>query len=108
MGRGDEGLEIERETTEHAIVITVAGDLDAATSPELFRALTDAVEGPWNDVIVDLSRIRFIDSIALRTLVAVKTNANSRGTRLSLRSPSNVIMRVLEATALVSFIPIVA
>ena len=107
MGTEREGLAITSEAADDSVLVTVGGDLDAATGPDLANMLAEAVDGRWKVVIVDMSAVRFIDSTALRTLVAVKTRADDNGTRLALRSPSEAIMRVLEATALASFIPIV-
>jgi anti-sigma B factor antagonist len=51
--------------SDHGTVVSVAGELDLATAPELARALA-SVEG---DVTVDLSAATFADPSGLRVLL---------------------------------------
>ena len=55
-------------------VVTVAGELDVATAPELAQALADA----GGQVTVDLSATTFADPAALRVLLA----ARAKGVRI--------------------------
>ena len=59
-------------------VVTVVGELDVATVPELEQALADA-DG---QVTVDLSATTFADPAALRVLLAARAD----GVRLRVRS----------------------
>jgi anti-anti-sigma factor len=65
-------------TSPVGTVVTVAGELDVATAPELERALADA-EG---QVTVDLSATTFADPAALRVLLAARAD----GVQLRVRS----------------------
>ena len=56
--------------SDDGTVVTVAGELDVATAPELARALADA-EG---QVTVDLSATTFADPAALRVLLAARAD----------------------------------
>ena len=56
--------------TDAGTVVTVAGELDVATAPELEQALADA-EG---QVTVDLSATTFADPAALRVLLAARAD----------------------------------
>ncbi|MEN3279498.1 MAG: hypothetical protein V7607_638 [Solirubrobacteraceae bacterium] len=60
--------------SDRGTVVTVAGELDVATAPELARALADA-DG---QVTVDLSATTFADPAALRVLLA----AHADGVRI--------------------------
>jgi anti-sigma B factor antagonist len=72
-------------------VVTVAGELDVATAPELERALAEA-EGP---VTVDLSATTFADPAALRVLLAARAD----GVQLRIRSRSDgQVARLLALT----------
>ena len=51
-------------------VVTVAGELDVATAPELAQALADA----GGQVTVDLSATTFADPAALRVLLAARAD----------------------------------
>jgi anti-sigma B factor antagonist len=56
--------------SDSGTVVTVAGELDVATAPELAQALADA-EG---QVTVDLSATTFADPAALRVLLAARAD----------------------------------
>jgi anti-anti-sigma factor len=72
-------------------VISVAGELDVATAPELSRALA-TLEG---DVIVDLSRATFADPCGLHVLLA----ARAGGCRLRVvRRGGGAVARLLALT----------
>ena len=60
--------------SDDGTVVTVAGELDVATAPELAQALADA-DG---QVTVDLSATTFADPAALRVLLA----ARAQGVRI--------------------------
>jgi anti-anti-sigma factor len=72
-------------------VVTVAGELDVATAPELAAALAD-VQG---DVTVDLNAATFADPSGLRVLLA----ARAEGCRLRvLRRGGGPVARLLALT----------
>jgi anti-anti-sigma factor len=82
-------LDVRR--SEHGTVVSVAGELDVATAPELARALADA----GGDVTVDLSAATFADPSALRVLLA----ARAAGCRLRvLRRRGGPVARLLALT----------
>jgi anti-sigma B factor antagonist len=77
--------------SEDGTVVSVAGELDVATAPELARALA-SVEG---DVTVDLSAATFADPCGLRVLLA----AGGGGRRLRvLRRGGGPVARLLALT----------
>jgi anti-sigma B factor antagonist len=76
--------------TDAGTVVTVAGELDVATAPELAQALADA-DG---QVTVDLSATTFADPAALRVLLA----ARDRGVRIRALPPRGQVVRLLALT----------
>jgi anti-sigma B factor antagonist len=80
-------------TTE---LVQVRGEVDIATAP-LLRAVLDTVVGRRpTRVEVDLSGATFMDAHALTTLTAVRRRLAGRHTRLVLRDPRAVVVRLLE------------
>ncbi len=75
--------------------ITVSGELDLATAPEL-RALLDVIQGA-DTVTVDLDATTFVDSQGLATLTAAKQRLDG-GLRI-INAHGNV-RRVFEITNL--------
>jgi anti-anti-sigma factor len=77
--------------------LMVRGELDMVTAP----GLLDRAEGaPSSDLVIDLSRVTFMDSTGLRALWSLRQAVNAQGHRALLRSPSRSVMRVLQTTRL--------
>lgn len=86
-------------------VITLAGDVNGATGDALHTALTSAVE-TGGAVVVDLTRVRLIDSTGLGLLVRAHRWAKEGGVRLCLAAPSRFILTVLHTMRLDGVFPI--
>jgi anti-anti-sigma factor len=81
--------------------ISLAGELDPATSPQLQARLVELAEDPAvTSVVLDLSQISFLDSSGLRALVAGNEALRARDADLVLRGPSPNIRRILEVTGM--------
>lgn len=91
---------IETAIEGDATTITVRGELDLSTSPDLAGALTDAAAASMGSVTLDLSGITFIDSSALRVLVQGGRDLKTGGTDLLIGGRSAVVSRVFAMTNL--------
>jgi anti-sigma B factor antagonist len=89
----DTGLEITVDTFGDCEVVALDGELDCQTAPDLAEALERAVNGKGRRVVVDLSRLRFIDSSGLHVLLSGVGGEN--GHPVVVCPPGNV-SRVLE------------
>jgi len=85
--------------------VTVAGELDAASSPELAAAIDPLVALPATSVVVNLEGVGFMDSSGLRTLVRAANQARDGGGSLVLARASGAVVRLLEVTGLVEHLP---
>jgi anti-sigma B factor antagonist len=75
--------------------------LDVTTVGELRDAMVLAVEsGPGTDVVVDVSRVRVVDSVGLGLLVTTHRNCLRTGRRLVLVDPQPRLLRLLAVTRL--------
>ncbi|MDA0169527.1 STAS domain-containing protein [Solirubrobacter taibaiensis] len=80
-----------------AASVTVSGDVDLATAPQLERALHDACAlAPL--VLLDLSAVSFMDSSGLHVLVAAATRRRRSGTRVVMLGASPQIEALLVLT----------
>ncbi len=84
---------------EHAIV-TVAGELDLATGPELLREVQGALALPLKAVTVDLGGLSFMDSSGIHALLVARSNAVERGMEFALAPVSRQGAYVLEVAGL--------
>jgi anti-sigma B factor antagonist len=80
--------------------IELKGELDIYTSPKLSAVLSDLLEQGCIHIILDLSRLQFIDSAGLVTLVRHNENAVRAGGSLILLNPGAQLRKVLRLTAL--------
>ncbi len=81
------------------IVITFEGDVDLQSSPQARKVLLDAV-GRGRPVVVDLSRVGYIDSSGIASLVEALQRSRQKGGRFMLASVSDAALRVLQLARL--------
>jgi len=75
-------------------IVRVRGELDQATSPALEDALTKAASG--HNVVLDLTDCSFIDSSAIRVVLAGARHVEEGGGGMSLVVPAAGVLRALE------------
>ena len=88
-----------------AVCLSVAGDLDLAGVPSFLGYLNRASEGGSN-LIVDLSRLRYIDSSGINTLLAVHKTFARAGRRIVLAAATPRMLRVLKIISLEQILPV--
>jgi len=93
-------LEIERATSAGVTTITVRGEVDLYTSPDLRSAIMDAVPGTPGGLELDLGGVDYMDSSGVATLVEGFKRSRELGKTFALISPSRSVMKVLELTRL--------
>lgn len=86
----------ERGTT---VVVTLVGEIDLQHSPTVRRQLMDLMF-EQRDVLVDLSRVAYIDSSGIASLVEAYQAARKNATRFVLVAVSAPAMRVLQLARL--------
>jgi anti-sigma B factor antagonist len=81
-------------------VVTVAGEVDIYTSPELKGALANAAADGCTLVVVDLTGVSFIDSSGLGVLVGALRRAREAGGDLRLVAGDDAVSRIMKITGL--------
>jgi len=89
----------ERALDEHTSVLNVEGELDLAAAPSLKWALADVTQAGATQLVVDLSRVTFIDSTALGVLVGAHRSL-SAGARLAIACRHPDVLNIFELTGL--------
>jgi len=89
----------ERQLARDTSVISVEGDLDLASAPELKWALGDMQASGARHVVVDLAKVSFIDSTALGVLVGAQ-RALGDGIRMAIACDEENVLRIFELTGL--------
>jgi anti-sigma B factor antagonist len=75
------------ERVEGVEVLRPAGGLDAFTAGRMRRVFDVVPDGDSSAVIVDLTRVDFLDSAGLGLLVGLASRARARGVVLALAVP---------------------
>ncbi len=83
-----------------AHVVTVVGEIDISTAPELRRRLANLVDGATGRVLVDLEGVDFLDSTALSVLIGAHRRLGRQGRDLELVCTHAPVLRVLAVTGL--------
>jgi anti-anti-sigma factor len=82
------------------VIVTAVGEFDFESSDRLRSALMTVSQDFDGDVIVDLSRTEFLDSIAIGVLLQTWQRLRSLDRELVIRSPHDRILRVLEIASI--------
>jgi anti-anti-sigma factor len=88
--------------------VALSGEMDIATSPELVSRLAGVRgTGPYW-VLVDLSRLSFIDSSGIKALVSSAKTVEANGGALVIVAPPPQLEKVFDIVQLSSVIPVSA
>ncbi|HUP68938.1 MAG TPA: STAS domain-containing protein [Acidimicrobiales bacterium] len=103
-----DGFKVEAEVKGAQAVVTVAGEIDAATAPILKQRLLALVDTGVERVVVDLREVTFIESVGLGTLVAARKRlaAGDRNLCLVIGDDQVKIRAPFEITRLDDVFPI--
>ena len=81
------------------LVVSLEGEIDLEQSPRARKILLDCV-GRGQDVLVDLSRVDYIDSSGVASLVEAFQASRKKGTGFALVSVNAPALRVLQLARL--------
>jgi anti-sigma B factor antagonist len=93
-------VNIEAAETNEGTLITVAGDVDLYSSPELRSAVLKAVPKAKPGVGVHLGGVTYMDSSGVAVLVEGLRSAREHDRTFTLLDPSTAVMKVLELARL--------
>jgi anti-sigma B factor antagonist len=93
-------FQVQAETMDGLHTVTVSGELDQGTAPELRRALAGVLDGQSGGVLVDLSDCAFIDSTGLSLLVETKRHLSEESRRFGVCCADADVRRLLELTGI--------
>jgi anti-sigma B factor antagonist len=81
-------------------VVVAEGDLDIDAASRLAAALDHPIERGKTHVVLDMSGVRFVDSMAVHVLVGAARELRQRFGRLVLVSTDQNVRRLIELTRL--------
>lgn len=87
-------------------VVAVTGELDVATAPKLRGQIVEIATGGGINIVLDLSRVEFIDSTGLGVIVGSLKRVRGLGGDLRLAGAEPGVQRVFEMTGLDRVMPL--
>jgi anti-sigma B factor antagonist len=90
-------LELTVDEGAEPVVVTVAGEVDITVADRFRECLLTEADLGRRLIVVDMSRLRFMDSSGLSALIAGRRALGSDGT-IVLREPTEMVRKLLEVT----------
>ena len=95
-------MNVTREDLPKGTLLTVEGQVDMHTSPELRGKLRESLEKKRTPIVVDLTKVGFIDSSGLATLIEALQAVGRYGGRLRLFGLSPAVKNLFKLSNLIS------
>jgi anti-sigma B factor antagonist len=90
---------IQSQPDERTSIVALEGELDLGRAPSLKWALVDSLDAGCKQLVIDLSRVRFMDSTALSVLVGVNRNLHS-GARMAIVCVNTNVLKIFELSGM--------
>lgn len=101
VGADQHAFQIDEERVGEArCVVTLGGEVDLHTAPELRDRLGAAVDEGCREIVVDLTDVTFIDSMTLGVLLGVLKRLRQRSGELKVVVSDPSLRRIFEITLL--------
>jgi anti-sigma B factor antagonist len=95
---------VDVQKTDEGAFVAIGGELDSVASPYLRERLVEAVENEPAMVTIDLSAVRFLDSVAVGLLVTTRRRVAHYGGSFSVKSGRPLARQILETTGLIEYL----
>jgi anti-sigma B factor antagonist len=86
-------------------VIQPHGELDLATVDQLRAAVMSALDGRAQTIVLDLSRLDFMDSTGIQLIIGMTRNAAERRRKFLLRRGPRQIQKLFDLVGLTDRLP---
>jgi anti-sigma B factor antagonist len=95
-------MQIEIQTKDSVTVVTIEGSIDGKTAPEAQAKITPLLQ-PNSRVILDMSKVDYMSSAGLRTLLLVYRQSTGQSAKIVLVGISEEVKDVMTMTGFVKF-----
>jgi anti-sigma B factor antagonist len=87
-------------TRRPQVVLPLTGELDVATATAAQKRLVNVVLRAGDELVLDLSRLTFMDSTGIRLIFQARERALQHGAGFALARGPDAVMRVLRLVGL--------
>lgn len=95
-----EPFRIEVEPSRDVVRVVPVGELDLATADKLRQEVERLHDAGFNRLVLDLRRLRFMDSTGLRLVLEIDAGSRNDGWDFSLVRGPEAVQRLFEVTNL--------
>ena len=99
-------LDVRARREPDATIVTLSGEVDLRTSPQLRNTFHELLESRPSRIIIDLSDVSYVDSSGVGTIVELKRRAMRNGGDVILVGLQTRVRSVFEITRLDKFFTI--
>jgi len=89
-------MEFSREEKDDLTVVSLTGEVDMKSSPELRQELREVANSSVSRVAINLQDVSYIDSSGIATLIECLKNVSQHGGKLTLIGVNDDIYPVFE------------
>jgi anti-anti-sigma factor len=93
-------LRFKLEQRDEACVLTVHGEIDMASAPDLTEAVGNALRAPVGKLVLDLRTVAFMSSAGLAVLLETHQRLDRQGGRLTIVADNDATSRTLDIAGL--------
>ncbi len=95
-------LRLDTVTEDAHTTVLIDGDVDGSNASQL-SAVIESISEDVGTIVLDMDRLRFLDSAGLGVLAGAIRRLNSVGGRLAVRNVPDNVEKVLEISDLLRF-----
>lgn len=99
-------LQIKSESTGDVSILTIAGELDMGSAPQLREALAPILDSEKPSLLLDLSGINFMDSTGIGVLVNALNRARDKNGYCAYCGVQPRVHRILQIAGLLKALPL--
>lgn len=97
-------MEFSVEQRNQTAVVSVAGSVDALTAGEVTNFLNTQLQAGSSRLVLDLSKVDYVSSAGLRTILATLKEARTKGGDLRLAAIQPNVQKVLQMSGFTSIL----
>ena len=101
-------MTFEKEMKDHALILRLSGDLIGEDNGvSLLEVANDALQQQVLICVIDISKLRYINSSGIGVLITILTKFRNKGGEVYLMKPSDNVQKLLVITKLNAIFQIV-